>query len=342
MFNRSSEKSSAFKYLTILYLSIDETKTMATPMKLNGLPTKKFDAKEKSTEEVGKKDLAQPLSFAIKPIHKKALLTLLRFKHNEIVLTYADLSREIGVGEKTKSWQCEAWKQLNKGGCIIRGQDKTVALSQEGTDLAMSLASPDELVEFKAPMNDDDLHDKIRSKLEKNLYNGVGGKNKRHHGKKIFDLFLEDKDKSFLRIELAAKLETNPDSHNFFNGFKALDRMGLITTTGTVSREELVRKWEELNSSSKKPEKQGNEKTATMKEEEDEEQATKQTKKDDGVEKVKKDGKTEDTERPKKKMKKEDVKNEYGKPRKKKVVRVRGGTNLYKLSQKAFFVTKCD
>jgi hypothetical protein len=62
------------------------------------------------------------VSFPIKELHKKALLKLLHSHHGGILhLTYSDLSLEIGVGEKTKAWQCGAWKHLKQGGFIVPG-----------------------------------------------------------------------------------------------------------------------------------------------------------------------------------------------------------------------------
>jgi hypothetical protein len=48
--------------------------------------------------------------FEVKNLHIKALLKLLACHHSGITLNYSQLSQEIGAAEKTKSWQCEAWK----------------------------------------------------------------------------------------------------------------------------------------------------------------------------------------------------------------------------------------
>jgi hypothetical protein len=227
------------------------------------------------------------LPFEIKSLHKKALLKLLHCHHSGIVLTYPVLSLEIGVGEKTKAWQCQAWKHLKGGGFIVPGPEKkTFKLSQRGVDLAVTFASDEELAEFKTPASNDELHEKIRSKLVKDAHKG-----KKHHGRNIFDLFLEEEDTSFLRLELATKLGTNPDDHSFFYGFKALEKMGLVSTTGKVTKKELINKEESLNEA-KKANEQGEEKDSEEK-----------------------------GEKPKKKA------------------RIRGGSQLFKLSEKAFLVT---
>jgi hypothetical protein len=244
-----------------------------------------------SPEKTAKEGTSLP--FEIKTLHKKALLKLLHCHHSGIVLTYPELSLEIGVGEKTKAWQCQAWKHLKGGGFIVKGrQQKTFEISQKGVELAMSFASDEELAEFKTPASNDELHEKIRSKLAKDMHKG-----KKHHGKKIFDLFLKEQDTSFLRLELATTLGTNPDAHSFFYGFKALEKMGLVSTTGKVTKEEFVHKSESLNKL-KRANEQGDEK-------------------DDGKEK---DGE-ENGETPQQKA------------------RIRGGQQLFKLSEKAFLVT---
>ena len=55
------------------------------------------------------KEVPQP-PFELQKYHKAALLKLFRCYHGGTELTYPELSREIGVGEKTKAWQCVAWK----------------------------------------------------------------------------------------------------------------------------------------------------------------------------------------------------------------------------------------
>ena len=245
-------------------------------------------SEKEATNSAEKTAKAVPsLPFEIKILHKKALLKLLHCHHSGIVLTYPELSLEIGVGEKTKAWQCQAWKHLKGGGFIVPGSEKkTFELSQRGVELAMAFASDEELAEFKTPASNDELHEKIRFKLAKDTQKG-----KKHHGKKILDILLKEEDTSFLRLELATKLGTNPDAHSFFYGFKALEKMGLVSTTGKVTKEELVRKSESLTKL-KRANEQGDEK--------------------DGEEKG---------EKPKKKA------------------RIRGGPQLFKLSEKAFLVT---
>lgn len=247
------------------------------------------DAKSK-TEDT--KNMAPPpdLSFEIKKLHKKALLKLLHCHHSDILLTYPELSVEIGTGEKTKAWQSGAWKDLKKEGYIVPGsKPKTFCLSTEGVELAMCFASEAELAEFRTPLTNEEHHEKIRNKLAKDTHKG-----KKHRGRDIFNVMLEESpDTSWTRLELASKLGTNPDSHSFFDGFKALSRMGLLTKDGSITKEELVRKFEVLN------------------------QKTNKTKK----RKASEDEKEEQQQQPQKKQ------------------RIRGGTQLFRLSEKAFLVT---
>lgn len=205
--------------------------------------TKKGGKSEEKTATTVVKDSkhsapsATNLSFEVKPLHTKALLKLLHCHHNGQTLTYSELSDEIGTGEKTKAWQCEAWKDLKSNSYIIPGpsdgknKKTTYKLSQQGVELAMTFASDEELADFKTPATNEEHHEKIRSKLMRN-----GQKKGQKHGPKIFDLLLEDPDTPVTRLELASKLKTNPDSHGFFYGFQALQKMGLVSTVGKTSK----------------------------------------------------------------------------------------------------------
>mmetsp|Transcript_23711 Transcript_23711/g.65897 ORF Transcript_23711/g.65897 Transcript_23711/m.65897 type:complete len:263 (-) Transcript_23711:134-922(-) len=183
--------------------------------------------------------------FKVKDLHKKALLTLWRSSHNGICLTYPDLSNALGVGEKTKSWQCEAWKELKKNELIVSGQKaKTWTLSEEGTQLALSLASPEEIDEYKSPLTNEEHHKKIRSKLSKALGPSAKEKAGASMGPMIFDCLLEHTKTPMTRLEICSKLPgkgwPNPESSGFFYGFRNLDKMGLVCTDGEASNEEML------------------------------------------------------------------------------------------------------
>ena len=238
----------------------------------------------KETTAPKRKEAPQNLPFKINDLHKKALVALFHSHHSGILLTYADLSLAIGIGEKTKRWQCEAWKHLKRGEYIVSGPEKgTFCLSPEGLDLATCFVTDEELADYKAPVSNDELHKKIRKKLDRDTKNG-----KKHKGSQIFDLLLKvnEESRSLTRLEIANELKTGPDAHGFFYGFKALQKMNLVTVTDTISRKELERKYELLPSTRKK------------KEEEEEEE-----------------------------------------PKKKKRKRIRGGLQLFGLSEKAFLAT---
>lgn len=181
----------------------------------------KQEAVAAKTEEEPNKSPSLP--FEVKPLHQKALLKLLHCHHNNNqTLTYPELSNQIGVGEKTKAWQCVAWKDLKSNALIIPAGNKTLKLSKEGIDLAMTFCSNEEMEEFMTPATNEEHHKKIRSKL---MREEKGKK----YGVKIFDLLLEHKDTSMTRLEICTQVGCkNPDSHGFFYGFKALQKMGLV------------------------------------------------------------------------------------------------------------------
>lgn len=271
------------------------------------------------TSEV--KKMIPSLPFEIKPLHKKALLKLLHCHHNGIFPTYPELSREMEVGEKTKAWQCEAWKHLKTNNFIVPGTEKkTFCLSEEGMVLASSFASDEELAEFMTPSSNEELHKKIRTKLIRDVDKG-----RKHKGKEIFDLLLEDNRASWTRLELASKLGTNPDAHSFFYGFNALKKMGLVEMVGNVTREELKRKAESLtkksNDNDDKPKKKPKKNSIP---DSDKLGGEGLVKEETCIVKTELEEKKDKT--PKKKQKK-------------KYDRIRGGTQLFSLSKKAFLVT---
>lgn len=202
---------------------------------------------EKATEAAvppPKRQVPTNLPFQIKDLHKKALLVLLHRHHANIFLTYSQLSQEIGVGEKTKNWQCEAWKNLKKNEYIVSGPEKrTFCLSPRGVELASCFASDEELADFLPPVTNEALHEKIRKRLRKDKHKG-----NKHKGVEIFDKMLvlcaSPQGAPKTRLELAFEVGCNPDSHGFFYGFRALQRMGLVKEAGNVTRDELIGKHE--------------------------------------------------------------------------------------------------
>ena len=148
--------------------------------------------------------------------HKKnALLVLLRCHHNDgEEITYPDLSTAMGVGEKTKAWQCVAWKDLRSNNYVVSGsKPKTWKLSEEGLEVAMSLCSPEELKDYRKAVTNDEHHDKIKSKLDRHP------KDKAKKGSEIFDYLIE-KNRPLTKDEVASHFDTCPDAHGFFYGWQ--------------------------------------------------------------------------------------------------------------------------
>lgn len=169
---------------------------------------------------VTNEDIVAEPPFEMTKHHKKALMTLLFAHHiNRQTLTYAELSDRIGVGEKTKAWQCGAWKDLKSEGYIVSSsaEKKRFELSEKGIALASTLASDEELAEFKVPETNEELHDKIKAKLERLP-------KARLYGPKILDLMLSDDYIPMNRHDMAAKLGTLADSRGFFYGLQALKK----------------------------------------------------------------------------------------------------------------------
>lgn len=103
--------------------------------------------------------------------HKKALVVLLHcFHNNRQSLGYLELSRRIDVGEKTKAWQCGAWRDLKNDGYIVPSteRNKEWELSEDlGVPLASTLVSAEELAEYVPPDTSAKLHEQIKKRLHK-------------------------------------------------------------------------------------------------------------------------------------------------------------------------------
>lgn len=190
----------------------------------------KSAAKAKASEE---KPLETP--FQVNDKHKKALVKLLYCHRDKTALTYEELSREIGVGEKTKSWQCGAWKDLKDHKYIVVSsiinikKSTSFELSEEGAKLAKSFASHEDIANMKMPETNEELHASIKARLESQT------KTKKY-GPLIFDVLLESKT-PMDRYEIAAKLNTNPDSHGFFYSLQQLKKkMGIVCTVKGKSK----------------------------------------------------------------------------------------------------------
>ena len=183
--------------------------------------------------------------------------------------------------------------------------------------LATSFASDTELAEFMTPSSNEELHEKIRTKLLRDVHKG-----RKHKGKEIFDLLLEEDNNrtSWTRLELASKLGTNPDAHSFFYGFNALKKMGLVEMVGNVTREELKRKAESF---------------LTKKSNDNDDKPKKKPKKNPIPDSDKSGG--EGLVQEETCIVKTELEEKKDKTPKKN--RIRGGTQLFSLSKKAFLVT---
>ena len=206
--------------------------------------------KSKTTTKVKKEDDGEAgppptttevldVPFEVKEYHKKALGKLLYCYHSngeDQVLSYGQLSDEIGVGEKTKAWQCGAWRDLKSNEYIVAlgnaSDGKTgYKLSEKGLELASSFASKEELDDYKMPETNEEHHEKIKSKLSRN-------EKAKRFGPKIFDYLVAEKERAekegngeifcMDRHELAEQFNTLADSHGFFYGLQALKQMKLV------------------------------------------------------------------------------------------------------------------
>ena len=283
----------------------------------------KADTKSTKPEEktpvktVATKNAPPKVSFEIKPLHQQALLVLFRCNHNGQTLTYAELSAEVGKGEKTKAWQCEAWKDLKSNGLIVPAAEaKHFQLSSQGIELAKSFVSEEELAEYMTPTTNEEYHEKIRNRLLRNENKG------KLYGPKIFNLMLELSlsDTKVTRGQLASKLSTNPDAHGFFYGFKNLQKMGMIEEAGSLSKSEMNKQKIKNEEDDDAAETDGGN---------DNNESDKNIKQEEG------DHAAEDTE----KKGDEEAENKKKKKKKSKCTRNRGGYKLFKLSSKAFLAT---
>ena len=152
--------------------------------------------------------------FEINDYHKKALVVLLRCHFENIEISYLDLSSEMKAAEKTKAWQCVAWKELRSNEYVVHGSEKKMwKLSDgKGVELAKTFADDEMLADFKTPLTNEEHHAKIKSKLSK-----VEKASKL--GPKIFDYFIEQ-NRPMTKDEVAAHFKTVPDAHHFFYGFQ--------------------------------------------------------------------------------------------------------------------------
>jgi hypothetical protein len=171
------------------------------------------------------------------------------------------LRTEIGIGQKTKRWQCGAWKDLKSNG-YIGGTAKELEITKEGLALAASLASDEELEAYKMPETNEEHQEKIKQKLERN-------EKAKRYGPKIFDYMIEihgDGKNAKTTQEIADYFHILADSHGkcglmgrlakfrwlncrclccrtgFFYGFQALKKMGLVQSGGTQKRKKIIEK----------------------------------------------------------------------------------------------------
>ena len=170
---------------------------------------------------------AAEVPFEVKKYHKMALQILLHCQHflNKPSMTFGELSREIGVGEKTKAWQCEAWKDLRQGDYIVSaGGSGNWMLSEVGVRLAKTFASDEDLADMQMPTTNEEHHAKIKSRL-------ASQKKTKKYGPKILDYMLEESI-PLTKKEIAENFEVDSESHGFFYGFQALGKMGIIRKNG--------------------------------------------------------------------------------------------------------------
>jgi hypothetical protein len=167
--------------------------------------------------------VAESLPFKLNKYHKRALSVLLFCHHNDNQsVTYNELSQAMDVGEKTKDWQCVAWKDLKTNNYIVpsprkagKSGETTYTLSRGGVELAATFATAKELADFRPALTNEEHHERIMSKLIRQHPKGKA------YGSRIFDVLVATKDQlPMTKHELAAKLGTVADAHGFFYGFK--------------------------------------------------------------------------------------------------------------------------
>lgn len=139
--------------------------------------------------------------------HTLCLLTIRFLTSSQYYFVVPFPRAEIGISEKTKRWQCGAWKDLKSNG-YVRGTNQAIELTPEGLALATSLASDEDLEAYKMPETNEEHHDKIKQKLEKN-------DKAKKYGPKVFDYMVElhDKDVVKTKHEIADHFDVLADSH---------------------------------------------------------------------------------------------------------------------------------
>jgi hypothetical protein len=174
-------------------------------------------ATKPASKHMAKDDADATISvpFEVGDLHIKALLTLFRCHHNKIELDYKELSTEMGIGEKTKRWQCEAWKDLKTHEFIVPAPTQgKLTLSDKGVAFAETFLSEEELADYMDPLTNEEHHEKIKSRLMRH-------KKARKLGPQIFDFLLQTKGNTpMTKHEIAAHFNTLADSHSFFYGFQ--------------------------------------------------------------------------------------------------------------------------
>ena len=178
--------------------------------------------------------------FIMADYHKKALITLLHsFHNNRTSLTYSQLSLRLEVGEKTKAWQCVAWKDLRSNGYIVNSlkDKKKWELSEDkGVPLASTLVSAEELADYQVPDTTEKLHEQIKKRLMKLPKGGKAGV-------KILELMVSPDYIPLNRNDMASKFGTLADSHSFFYGLKALKDWGYVVFCDATEVADLKRRF---------------------------------------------------------------------------------------------------
>ena len=186
-------------------------------------------SKKESVENTNESIVAQTPSFQLGTYHKKALVVLLHcYYGNRQTLTYSELSQRLDVGEKTKAWQCEAWRDLKGNAYIVSSSadKKKYELSfPNGVQLASTLVSEEELADFQPAATNEKLHERIKARIARD---GKAAK----YGAKLFDLMAAPDYVPLNRNELAAKFNTLADSHGFFYALKWLKDQGYAEFCG--------------------------------------------------------------------------------------------------------------
>ena len=159
--------------------------------------------------------------------HTNALGKLLYCHHNnDQALTFQELSAEMAVGEKTKDWQCVAWKDLKNSDYMVsekRDGKPYYKLTEKGVALATTFATADELAAYKMPESNEEHHERIKTML-------MQKPKAKKYGPLTFD-FLVANQTPMNRNEIAKHFDVDADSHGFFYGLQALQKMGMLLKT---------------------------------------------------------------------------------------------------------------